>query len=83
MPSYMLRHVPDGLIAKAKAKAREAGTTLDAALLAFLKSYAEHGSIQSSGGHARKLALTPEERTESALRAAQARWKGHQRDGSD
>lgn len=79
MPSYMLRGLPDGLVARAKQKAREAGTTLDAVLRAFLASYAEHGSIQSSGGHARKLALTPEERTESALKAAQARWKGHQK----
>lgn len=75
MPSYMLRGLPPGLVARAKAMARDAGTSLDAALLAFLETYAEHGSIQSSGGHARKLSLTPQERTDSARKAADARWK--------
>lgn len=78
----MLRGLPDGLVARAKAKAREASTNLDAVLTAFLASYAEHGSIQSSGGHARKLALTPEERTKIAQKAAESRWKGHEREGS-
>lgn len=71
----MLRGLPAGLVARAKAKAREANTTLDAALIAFLETYAEHGSIQSSGGHARALSLTPEERADIAKKAAKARWK--------
>jgi hypothetical protein len=81
MPSYMIRGLPEGLVSRAKAKAREAGAKLDDVLVRFLESYAQHGSIQSSGGHARKLAMTDEERAESARKAAEARWKGHQRDG--
>jgi hypothetical protein len=75
MPSYMLRGLPPNVVARAKAKAREAGTTLDDVLIAFLETYAEHGSIASSGGHARALSLTPEQRTTIARKAAQARWK--------
>lgn len=71
----MLRGLPPGLVARAKDKAREAETSLDAVLAAFLETYAEHGSIQSSGGHARKLALTPDERTDIARKAAETRWK--------
>ncbi len=74
----MIRKLPEGLVARAKAKAREAGTSLDAALITFLETYAEHGSVQSSGGHARKLALTPDERTDISRRAAQSRWKNRE-----
>lgn len=77
MPSYVLRHIPADLIGRAKAKAREAETTLDAVLLRYLETYAEHGSIQSSGGHARTLALTPLARSTIARQAATARWQGH------
>lgn len=75
MPSYMLRRLPAGLVARAKAKAREADTDLETVLTAFLESYAQHGSIASSGGHARKLALTPQQRTDIARKAAETRWK--------
>lgn len=74
MPSYVLRHLPADLIGRAKAKAREADTTLDAVLTRYLASYADHGSIQSSGGHARKLAMSPDARSESARKAALASW---------
>lgn len=75
MSTYTLRRVPDGLIARAKHRAREDDTSLDAILIRYLHTYAEHGSPQSSGGHARKLSMTADERSESAKRAATARWK--------
>jgi len=74
MPTYTLRHLPEGLIPRATAKAREAGTVLDdTVLVKFLEMYAAHGSIQSSGGHARALSMTAEQRSASAKHAVQAR----------
>lgn len=74
MATYALRGLTSDLVARAKARAREDGTTLDAVLIRYLQTYAEHGSPQSSGGHARKLSMTAEARSESARRAADARW---------
>ena len=73
MSMYALRHIPDGLIASAKATARAAGTTLDAVLLKFLSRYVtDGGSIQSAGGVARREALSPERRQAIARTAAAA-----------
>lgn len=37
--SYIIRHVPEGLIAKAKARARERGERLDDMLIRTLEEY--------------------------------------------
>jgi plasmid stability protein len=82
MSSYMVRHIPAGVINAAKARAREHGTTLDAALLAFLESYAEgtdRASAGRKGGMARSEALSPEERSAIARKGAEARWGGTER----
>jgi hypothetical protein len=79
MSSYMLRHIPPGLVARAKDRARANGTTLDSALLAWLEAYAEgtdNVSAGRRGGAARAAALTPEQRVDIARRGAEARWKG-------
>jgi hypothetical protein len=47
MPSYMIRAIPDGLIARAKQRARHDATTLDAILIRYLETYSEHGSPQA------------------------------------
>ncbi len=74
----MIRSVPPGLIGRAKAKAREAGETLDAVLIAELEAYAD-GRARSqqakAGGLARAEALTPEARSAIARKGAEARWK--------
>jgi hypothetical protein len=82
MVTYVLRGLTSDLVARAKAKARDAETTLDAVLIRYLETYAEHGSIQSSGGHARKLALTATQRSAIARQGAAARWKDHDRGSS-
>jgi hypothetical protein len=81
--TYVLRGIPPELIARARQRAQDEGTTLAAVIGRYLTTYAAHGSIQSSGGHARKLSLTPEQRRESARHAALARWQDHQRDPSE
>lgn len=77
MPSYVIRHVPPGLIPRAKAAAREADVTLDDALIAFLVTFADgtdRAAAGRKGGAARAEALTPERRKEIAQAGAQARW---------
>lgn len=74
----MIRNVPPGLVAKAKAKAKEWGGTLDNVLIAAMQDWANGKSPQqmgSSGGHARAASLTPEERSAIAKKAAETRWK--------
>ena len=78
MASYMLRGLPSGLIARAKARAREAGVTLDDVLVAFLERYAEGNDPSGAGrkgGAARAAKLSPERRTEIARHAANTRWE--------
>jgi hypothetical protein len=74
--------IPADVLASAHARAREDGTTLDAVLTWYLGFYACHGSMQSSGGHARKLSMSAKERSDAARKAAAARWKEHAPDGS-
>ena len=77
MPSYMIRGLPAGLVARAKAHARELGASLDDVLAAFLARYADGTDPSSAGrkgGQARADALSPERRREIAQKAAQARW---------
>ncbi len=76
MSSYMIRSVPPGLIGRAKAKAREAGETLDAVLIAELEAYADgraRSQQASRGGEARAAALTPEARSAIARKGGLAR----------
>lgn len=75
MPSYMLRGLPDRLVSRAKAKAREQNTTLDAVLIRYLETYAEHGNPQAKGAVAVNESKTPEERSEAGRKAVQARWE--------
>jgi len=80
MPTYVLRGLTSDLVARAKAKAREADTTLDAVLVDFLESYAEHGAVGARGGHARARMLTADQRSAIARQGAAARWKDHVRE---
>lgn len=75
MPSYMLRGLPAGLVARAKERARADDTTLDAVLMRYLLTYAEQGATGSAGGRARAARLTPAERRGIAQRAARVRWQ--------
>jgi hypothetical protein len=75
MPSYMLRDLPPGLVQRAKARAREEGTTLDAVLRRMLEVYVESGRPGVAGGEARADRLSAEERSDIARKAAEARWK--------
>lgn len=80
MASYVIRHLSGELIGRAKATASKAGVSLDAVLIRFLESYAEHGTAfpaQSAGGLARAANQTPEERIDSARNAVNARWEKH------
>lgn len=79
MSSYVIRHLPPGLIAEAKARARETGTNLDAYLIRAIAELAEgtdRAAAGRQGAAARAASLTPEERTNIARQAAQARWQG-------
>jgi len=80
MPTYVLRGLTSDLVARAKAKASDADTTLDAVLVAFLESYAEHGAVGARGGHARARMLTADQRSAIARQGAAARWKDHVRE---
>lgn len=74
MPSYTIRHLSAEVIASAKAKARDAGTSLDDVLRDYLTAYASGATAGQRGGAARAKALSAEERREIAVRAARARW---------
>jgi hypothetical protein len=74
MATYVLRHVTPDAIAAAKQRARNAGTSLDDVLRAYLEQYAAGETAQQKGGQARAQSLTADERSDSARRAAEARW---------
>lgn len=73
MATYALRQIDPEIIAKAKQRARAAGTSLDDVLRGYLVTYAA-GDRGVAGGRARAASLTPGERADSARRAAKARW---------
>lgn len=79
MASYMIRGIPDGLVATAKARARADGTRLDAvligAMLRFAQGMTPAAELGAKGGAARAANMTEAERSESAKRAASARWE--------
>ena len=74
MPSYTLRQLDANLITRARSRARDAGTSLDDVLRAYLSAYASGTTAQQAGGRARAKALSPESRSISARKAALARW---------
>jgi len=67
-------------IEKAETEAKAAGTTLHHLLRECIKAVAagrtERQALGAKGGEARAEALTPEERSNIARKAAEARWKG-------
>lgn len=73
MATYALRGLTPDTIHRAKARAREAGTSLDDVLREYLRVYA-CGDRGVAGGHARAAALSPERRSELARAAAMSRW---------
>lgn len=81
MATYALRGLTSDLVARAKSRARQDGTTLDAVITRYLETYAEHGSPQAAGARAVNQARTAAERREAARVAARARWADH-RSGS-
>ena len=74
MPTYALRGLNAALLTRAKQRARDAGTSLDDVLRAYLTAYASGTTAQQAGGRARAKALSPESRSISARKAALARW---------
>ena len=76
MATYALRRLDPDTITRAKARAHDAGTSLDAVLREYLTTYAG-GDRGVAGGHARAAALSATQRRESAQRAARARWDQH------
>ena len=75
MPTYHLRGLTTTLITAAKQRARDAGTSLDDVLRAYLMAYAEGTTAQQAGGRARADAMTAAERSASARHAAVERWR--------
>ncbi len=74
MSTYALRGLDADTIARAKQRARDAGTSLDDVLRAYLVAYADGATAQQAGGRARADAMSATARSESASRAARARW---------
>lgn len=75
MATYTLRDCDPGAIAAAKQRARDAGTTLDVVLRAYLTAYASGTTAQQAGGRARADALSADDRTALARHAALTRWR--------
>lgn len=75
MASYTIRDCDPATVQAARDRARDAGTDLASVLRAYLAAYADGTDAATAGGHARAAVLTPEERSDSARRAAQARWR--------
>ena len=75
MASYTLRGLTAEVVARAKQRARDAGTSIDAVLRGYLTSYADGATAQQRGGQARADALSPERRSEIARQAALARHR--------
>lgn len=80
MRASPLRGIHAALIARARARARTDGTTLNAVILRYLETYAEYGSPQAAGARAVNAARTADERSTAARRAAAARWRHHRSD---
>lgn len=76
MATYALRGLDADSIQRAKARARDAGTSLDAVLRAYLTAYADGTTAQQAGGRARAERLSAEDRTAISRHAALARWRG-------
>lgn len=74
MATYALRGLDAATINRAKARARERGTSLDDVLRDYLTAYADGETAQQAGGRARAAAMTADERSAQARRAAEARW---------
>lgn len=75
MPTIMLRGVAPDLVARIKAFADRRGLKLPAAVLALVESGLNHQEARSAGGQARSANQTPEERSDQARAAAEARWR--------
>lgn len=78
MSSYMIRGVPPGLIQRAKAQARAREEKLDDVLIHAMQEYAEGTDRTQTGeraGKARAAALSENERSAIARKAAETRWK--------
>lgn len=73
MASYTLRGLTADTVARAKARARDAGTSLDDVLRDYLQTYADPLPRGVAGARARADALSPERRTDIARQAALAR----------
>lgn len=75
MATYALRGLTTEIIAAAKQRARDAGTSLDDVLRAYLTAYADGTTAQQAGGTARAESLTAAERSAISRHAALARWR--------
>lgn len=68
--------LPPAILRQAQARAEAAGESLSDVLRRLVARYAEHGEHGQRGGYARAESLSQEQRSDSARKAAQARWQG-------
>lgn len=74
MPILHLRAVPSDLMTRIKTSARDAKEPIDQHAIALLDTALDAQDARSRGGRDRAARMTDEQRSESARRAAAARW---------
>jgi hypothetical protein len=74
MPSLMLRRLPPDLVARIRAYAAELQIGTPEAATRLLTIGLDALASVSRGGHARREALTPDQRQAMARHAAKTRW---------
>lgn len=77
MPSLMLRQIPESLMARLRDRAHLHGLPLRATVLRLLETGLRADPVAAGhrGATARAEALTADQRTAIARRAAQSRWR--------
>jgi len=74
MPTLHLRGVSPELLARLRAGARLRDQPLDTYALNTLQHGQDAREARSSGGHARSVTMTTQQRQDAARTAARARW---------
>lgn len=67
--------LPPAILRQAKSRAEADGESLSDVVRRLVTRYAEHGEHGQRGGYARAESLSPEQRSDSARKAAHARWQ--------
>jgi hypothetical protein len=74
MPTLMGRGLPNDLVRRVREYARHAQITTSEAIGKLLQIALDNLDARAAGGKARMQGLSPEERSDQARSAAQARW---------